>query len=225
MLKLRKAESSDVDFIIAAIIAAESACSAEGETTYEKMFKLSRDELRTVLSAVLESGGTGHQLARQSFFILDADGEPAAACAAWAESSAGGGSGARMASALMRELGMQRFSAAVKQMRALSSATPKRTPGAAQMETFYVSPPHRGKGLTRTLIRDVCDSLERDGTAFDVIEIALLDANTSARKAYERSGLSVAVETTSPDPGFLELTGAHGFVQMRGSKGDIRASA
>ena len=225
MLKLRKAEASDVDFIVAAIIAAESACSAEGQTAYEKMFNLPRAELQTVLSAVLESGGTGHQLTRQSFYVLDTDGQPAATCAAWVESSAGGGSGARMASALVRELGMQRFASAARQMRALSSAMPKRTPGAVQMETFYVAPQRRGMGLTRTLIRDVCDSLEGDGISFDTIEIALLDANTAARKAYERSGLALAGQTASQDPEFFELMGAHGFVQMRGSKLDVRGPA
>jgi len=212
---LRRAVESDLPFVVTAIEAAES-CGIEGRpTTYEKLFSLSRQELELLLRAVLVEDTLGHQLTLKSFFVLESEARPVATCAAWVEAEDGVASGFKTAALLSQAVGRDRWIAAKQGIRALSQATPPRTHGTLQMESFFVHPESRGKGLTARLIADIRAWYRSQNVVLPGCEISLLAENTAALSAYRRAGFDVQCEIRANNPVFHELTGGSGFIQLR----------
>ena len=138
-----------------------------------------------------------------------------ATCAAWVEAQDGVASGFKVASAICFELGMEKWAAAKEKIKLVSASSPTRTPGFLQMETFYVVPSARGRGVTTVLIREVLAQFSKKGISFPGAEISLLDGNSAALKAYQKAGFSQAWKTPAPSEALSELMGSRGFVQLR----------
>ena len=201
--------SSQLGFIIDAILAAERV--PIGRTMYESVFGISVDELRLFLSETLMQDSIGRPLSLGAFRVLTEGGEPIACCAAWVEPRDGMASGTWTAMALSRHIGMSRFRSRSGAVRTLAEVSPRRSPGILQLESFFVRPEYRGRGLTRRLIDE---SLRADDTGNVRAEIGLLEENSSAMGAYSAAGFVECWRTRSSTDAFYSLTGSRGFVQL-----------
>jgi GNAT superfamily N-acetyltransferase len=213
-LVFRPALVSDVAFLTRAICAAERLPLAEPCTMYERMFGMTPVELDAFLTEALVSDGVGHQLTVRSFNVLEASGKPIACCAAWIESASGQPSGLKTSVLVSRFLGATRWRACASAIRAVGRNAPRRTALSLQLETFFVEPAHRGRGLTRQLIEESVVSVLRESSP-GAAEIVLLRENVHARAVYEHCGFSLAWQTDVRDAEFEALTGSTGYLLLR----------
>jgi GNAT superfamily N-acetyltransferase len=211
---LRKARESDIPFLILAIRSAESSGARSRKTTYEMLYSLNEEELPGILRNALMSRCPGHQLDLDSFYILEEKGNAVATCAAWMEAQDGVSSGFKLASIFSNQLGMKRWRAAKEKIQALAEAMPEKTPGTLQLETFFVVPEYRGRGLTSVLIESILAEFKKQGVSGVTAEIMFLHSNNSALQAYKKAGFQVCGMSTSANRLFLEVTGSSSFVQV-----------
>ncbi len=209
-LFFRKAIQDDLPFLIAGIAAAEKL--ETGRSTYEALFQLSAPEVANLLGKALLMEGIGYQLALSTFSVGLRGGDPVACCSAWIEAEDGISSGFKMAALLSDLLGFEKWLDAGSALKAFADALPRRTPGALQMETFYVEPGSRGQGLTTRLIDQVLHSFDRSA---EIAEITLLEENTQALRAYRKAGFHIHCKGDPGSTHFRTLTGSAGFVQLQ----------
>ncbi|BCO26254.1 hypothetical protein MIZ03_1134 [Rhodoferax lithotrophicus] len=211
-LVFRKAAPADLPFLIAAVKAAEKLGTAS--CTYEKLFLLSDAEVDALLNQALSIESDGYQLALSTFFVYTRGGVPVACCSAWIEAADGIPSGFKMAAVLSDLLGFEKWIDAKAAIKAFADATPKRTAGALQMETFYVEPSFRGQGITVQIIDSVIRSFSNVVMPAKIAEITMFEGNAEALRAYQKAGFHIH---RKGDPGnalFRTLTGSAGFIQL-----------
>jgi GNAT superfamily N-acetyltransferase len=203
------AQTHHLPFVVEAMLAAERV--PRGMTMYEAIFGVSSDELRTFLAETLSYDAPGRPLSLGSFRLLAVDNAPVACCASWVEPRDGTASGAWVAMALSRHLGIGRFRARAREIRLLSEMAPRRSPGTLQLESFFVQPEFRGRRLTEQLIGHC---LTQDSGGATAAEISLLEENRPAISAYSEAGFLERWRSTAEPDAFNELTGSRGFVQL-----------
>ena len=216
VLAFRKAALTDLAFIIRAVKAAErlGTCEASG-STYEKLFILSSTEVDALLDQALTIESSGYQLTLSTFYVCTQDEVPVACCSAWVEAADGVASGFKIASVLSEFVGLDKWIDAKAAIKAFSNASPQRTPGSLQMETFFVEPDCRGQGLTSKIIADVTRLFHSALLSPKIAEITLLERNSEALRAYEKAGFHIYRKGAPGNPLFKELTGSVGFIQLR----------
>jgi GNAT superfamily N-acetyltransferase len=217
-LHFRPATRLDVGFLVKAVRAAERVPVGEDDACiYETVFGFTHDEVDRFLTESLSEEGDGSPLTFRTFFVLEAGGRPVACCSAWVEAAGGAPSGRITAMMISRFLGSARWRECMPAVRALADSVPPRTPGAAQLESFYTDPEYRRRGATHHLIEGALRALATGSAAPGIAEINLLRENEAAARAYAKSGFEV-VSSTAPTNALLErLTGSRGFIQMRRS--------
>ena len=100
-------------------------------------------------------------------------------------------------------------------IKAFAEATPQRTAGSLQMETFYVDPIYRGQGLAARIVDRVIRCFESVATSEKFAEITLFEGNAEALRAYQKARFHLH---RKGDPGnalFRTLTGSAGFIQLQ----------
>lgn len=211
-LVFRKATLADLPFLIRAVKAAEKLGTAS--CTYEKLFLLSAAEVDSLLHQALSIESGGYQLALNTFFVYTRGGVPVACCSSWIEAADGVPSGFKIAAVLCDLLGFEKWIDAKAAIKAFADATPQRTVGALQMETFYVEPGYRGQGLTVRIIDSVLRCFDSIAASAKIAEITMFEGNSDALGAYQKAGFHIH---RKGDPGnalFRTLTGSAGFIQL-----------
>lgn len=208
LYEYRPAIPADTPFLAAALWYAEAGPSSA--STYERLFGLSAEETLAVLAEALEEDLPGSELARSSYWVAVAAGQPVATCAAWLEGAGNQASGFLKAQILPFVLGAERWRAAAGHLRAFAAVNLPRTPGTVQLEAFYTAPQHRGNGLARRLISA---QLARFPAAHRA-EIQLTTANPAAQRAYEKAGFVADLRKDSAAAEVARLLGAPGKVRL-----------
>ena len=211
-LVFRKATPVDLPFLIKAVKAAEKLGTAG--CVNEKLFLLSAAEVDALLNQALSIESGGYQLALSTFFVCTQGGVPVACCSSWIEAADGISSGFKMAAVLSDLLGFEKWIDAKAAIRSFADAIPQRTAGALQMETFYVEPNYRGRGLAVRIIGSVIRHFDSVVTSAKIAEITMLEGNAEALRAYQKAGFHIH---RKGDPGnalFRTLTGSAGFIQL-----------
>ncbi len=212
-LVFRNATPADLPFLITAVKAAERLGTAS--CTYEKIFLLSAAEVDAMLKQALSIESGGYQLALSTFFVYERGGVPVACCSSWIEAADGVSSGFKLAAVLTDLLGFEKWLDAKDAIKAFAAATPQRTAGALQMETFYVEPSCRGRGLTERIINSVIGRFDRVVTSAKIAEITMLEENAKALRAYQKAGFHIHRKGIPGDALFQTLTGSAGFIQLQ----------
>ncbi|TXT39547.1 MAG: hypothetical protein FD135_2091 [Comamonadaceae bacterium] len=211
-LFFRKATLADLPFLITAVKAAEKLGTAG--CTYEMLFLLSAAEVDALLNQALSIEGDDYQLALSTFFVYTRGGVPVACCSSWIEAAEGIPSGFKMAAVLSDLLGFEKWIDAKAAIKAFADATPKRTAGALQMETFYVEPSCRGQGLTARIIDSVIRRFDSVVVPAKIAEITMLEGNAEALRAYQKAGFHIHCKGEPGNALFRTLTGCTGFIQL-----------
>ncbi len=212
-LVFRKATAADLPFLVSAVKAAETLGTAG--CTYEKLFLLSTAEVDALLKQALSIESGGYQLALSTFFVCTRGGVPVACCSSWIEAADGISSGFKMAAVLSDLLGFEKWIDANAAIKAFADATPQRTAGALQMETFYVEPGSRGQGITARMIDSVIPRFDSVVTAEKIAEITMLEENAEALRAYQKAGFHIHRKGNPGNALFRTLTGSAGFIQLQ----------
>lgn len=197
-IAVRPATAADKAFVITAIIEAEK--SGSDVISYCGVFGINVSALRKLLEDILDEDIAGQELCLDSFLIAEVEGKPAAALAAWVEGAEGAASGLIKSNMLVYYIGADAMLAALPAIELVAKANIERAHGALQIESVYVTPEQRGKGLTRHLIEAQMKRWSECGFAFEKVQIILMDNNVAAKNTYEKMGFTVVKSQTVHDP-------------------------
>lgn len=200
---VRSARTSDVAFLVDAVIAAEK--SGTDKLSFSTLFDLTEAETRETLSRILAEDIAGQELALSGFMISEVDGRPVAAMSSWLEGATGRPSGVIKANLLLHFVGRERFVAAASRLAKVNLIALHRTPGALQLDCVYVAPGFRGAGLVGLLADAHIDRAQRFGPRVSQAQIVLMGGNEGALRAYLKAGFAVTEERSASDPELARL--------------------
>lgn len=197
-LILRPATAADRPFLAHCILEAEA--SGTGQTTYERVFDLTRKECEDLLIKILDEDQEGFEMCASSFLVYEAEGRPVAGCAAWIEAEDGGpGASTLRAQSLAYFLGAERWQAALPRLEAVSAVSVPRKAGYLQLESFYVDRAWQGHSLAIKLLKAQEErflALENPPTHGQIL---VWGHHDKARILYERQGYELET-TRKADP-------------------------
>lgn len=209
---MRPATEADAPFLAEAIISAEG--SGGKPVTYQGLFNFTDQELQEALTAAAAEDLPGCELCYPNFLIAETpEAEPVAACAGWLEAEEDVSSNLIKAQLLPHVVGLQRWKSARERLRLFAGVSIARSPGALQLDEFYVRPAHRRKGLVTQLIAAHRERFAAKPYALE--EIILSDANTRAQKAYQKAGFTELRRTHSEDPALRQVLNGNGLVLLQ----------
>ncbi|MBU0763948.1 MAG: GNAT family N-acetyltransferase [Bacteroidetes bacterium] len=195
---IRTAGQGDIGFLIQAFIHAEK--SGATLLSYCYLFDIKETEFEIILSELLTMDIPGQEFHLSSYLIAETEGQSVATLCAWIEEEPGLSSGAIKAHLLAEAIGHDKFTDSRSRLVKLNKTNPSREPGCLQIETVFVAPEFRGKGLTAQLVYEAV--MQHGGLNFGKrkIQVILAKKNKPAQKAYKRMGFSVTDEKYSDDP-------------------------
>ena len=202
-LRVRPAVEADRAFLVEAIVEAEK--SGTDRISYCGIFSLDEPGLHELLEAILAEDFEGQELCVSGFLVGEIDGEPAGAACGWVEGAGGLPSTIVKANLLQHFLDAERLAAARPRLRRLGELALERTPGAIQLESIYVRPAFRGRGVTGRILDEQLRRLGERAPEADKAQIVLMKDNAGAHRAYEKLGFAVVAERRTRDPALRAL--------------------
>ncbi len=192
MITLRKAKSSDCQFLASIVLMAED--TGYEITAYTKMFNMPNDELLPVFEKILNNEKEGHPLTYRSYIVALIDNVPAAAIAVYCEGEFGD-SNHLTTGALMTGFDRKSMSAAFSFLKQHSELAFVKKNNSLQIDCVATLPDYRGKGLLKSLIEDA----ERIARIKNIseLQIQVWKKNEQAIKAYEKLGFKITDERLS----------------------------
>jgi GNAT superfamily N-acetyltransferase len=185
----------------------EALCAAEAsggpQLSFSTLFDLDRAEVEAHLATFLyeNADDTTHDFTPRAFIILEADGAPAATCAAWIEHPDPQESrNAVRAACWGHALGFDRLQHFRDRLELAAAIEIPRSAGCVQIDAVYVREAYRGQGLLALLIEAQLARFATAQPAPPVAQIVLMLENTRARRAYEKLGFAFKRETGSDNP-------------------------
>ena len=181
----------DLPFIVDAIIYSER--SGQSYCFYERAFRLAESELRGLLEDILNENIPSSELCIENFRVLRIDGEPTAALSCWIEGPGSQSSGFVKAMMFRHFLPVEKWQRAQPAIERIDEIAIPRTTGVPQIESVYVDPASRGKGILRKLIDFACDEYMAIGHRS--IEMISVIENLASAKAFLKCGFSEKART------------------------------
>ena len=190
----RQANENDIPFLVETIIEAEKGNT--NTISYCNIFEISEAKLREILAEILIQDISDFEFSLPAFLVAEFNKQAIAACCAWIESMNDIPSKIIKANSLLYYLKPENITAAGKKNDAIKDTNIERTPGAIQIDSVYVNPDFRGKGLIRTLIFKQFDKLQAD-TFDNKAQVLCRKNNNVAIHAYSKAGFSIVDEKIS----------------------------
>jgi ribosomal protein S18 acetylase RimI-like enzyme len=200
---IRQATPDDKDFIITSIIEAEK--SGSDAVSYCGIFSISEDQLRSLLSDILDEGIEGQELCLSNFLIAEVNGGRAATLSTWIENEEGIPSNVIKSNIFMYTMGRDKLLGALETIALMNQVNINRTENTLQVECVFTHEEFRGNGLTRQLIDESISTKKKNGASFEKVQVILLKNNASAIKAYEKAGFFIVEEKRCADSRILDL--------------------
>jgi len=183
-MKIRKAETKDLPFIVECIL--ESEKSGGDIFPYSAAFGVSISLFSQILLDVFDEEVNDQPWCLDHWFIAESnDGEAAAGLSAWEEGK-GGVSSDFLKAQMLNYFLKNEWEQSQENLKVLSSVTIPRKPQYVQLEHLYTHPLYRGKGYMKNLIQEAFNSF---GNKY--FEIQVLESNKHAVSLYEYIGFSV----------------------------------
>lgn len=202
-ITVRAATEADKDFIITTIIEAEK--SGTDVISYCGIFGITEEQLREVLGNILEENIPGQELCIDSFLIAEEDGEYAGGLGGWIEGFDGMSSSMIKSNLLKFYIDRQVMMNAIPLMKLVGDITIEREPGVLQIESGYVVPKYRGRGVFSILTDAHIERWKERGFTFDRLHIMMMGNGSVAKHAYEKIGFVEAKSKTLDDPRIHQL--------------------
>ncbi len=210
-LEIRRANASDKEFIIDAIMAAEKG--GANVVSYCYIFSLTEDDFRRILSDILDEDIAGQELSISAYLIAEIDGVRAATMGGWLEMEHGMSSKIIKSNVLMHFIDREIIMNAAPLIQIMNEIDIPREPNAFQLEISYTADPYRGIGLYGKLVNEHVrlKKLEND---FNKIQGVIMSNNTSPYRALTKLGFTKAMEKTSTNKEILNIFAADTKILM-----------
>jgi ribosomal protein S18 acetylase RimI-like enzyme len=199
----REATVHDAPFVAEAVVAAES--SGTEVFSYARIFGLTLETMKAFLRQIAAEEAAGQDLTHNNYLIAEFRGKPVAACAGWVEAKNCAPSAMIKMQLLTHHLPPEVVAGAKSRLQKAATIHIERTPGALQLESFYVLPEFRGKNLPHKLINEHVKRHKLIFPDLKLAQIVLMRENTQALKSYLKAGFEIAAETRSDDPEISQL--------------------
>ena len=195
---LRPAQAGDESFLVRCVLEAEA--SGTGQSTYERVFDLTRKEAEDLILKIFQEDQEGFEMCRTSFLVYEADGRPVAGCAAWIEAHDGlPGASTLRAQSLAYFLGAERWQVAKPHLEAVANVSVPRKAGYLQLESFYVDREYQGHSLAIKLLKAQEERYLQLAQPPNHGQILVWGHHDKARILYERQGYELET-TRKADP-------------------------
>lgn len=211
-INFRQAGISDKNFVINAIIEAEK--SGTDVISYCAIFGLTEEELRELLSKILDEQLAGQELYLPGFLVAETGGEAIGTMSAWIEKEEGMSSNMIKSNLFMYFLDRNKLLSSMAAIEAVNGVNIDRAEGALQIECVYTHPGHRGKGIATQLINEQIKWKREKGNTFSKVQIELMGNNQAAIRAYEKAGFSLSQRKSTDNPVLLDLLSCNTKILM-----------
>jgi len=208
-LNFRKARPDDFDFLFKAIIEADKSFTEV--SSYSRLCGLNQDELYNIFKNIFDEELENCEFGYQSFFLLCEDDIPVATAASWIEGADGMPSWQIKSSALFCHLPKSNFLELKNNTENFSSIIVPRTENALQLESIYIEPAYRGKGLFLELLNFHVNFAKSQGLEFEMVELITYNSNTFAESAYKKAGFNIVRSTFSDNADIMNFYPANGM--------------
>lgn len=209
---IRKAQDTDKDFLINAIIETEK--SGSEMISYCRIFSISESDLRKLLGDILDEEVEGQELCISHFLIAEVDGEPAATVSAWIEKESGIASSILKSNILMYFLDAEVIRAAMPALTLMNEVSFNREEGALQIECVYTLEKYRGMGLAGSIIEEHIRVSRDAGSDLKKVQVILLENNAPAKRAYEKLGFEYIAARKCSDDAILNILPCNAKILM-----------
>ena len=205
-MNFRKAQISDISFIIKCIIESEKSDSIV--FPYHSLFGIDEIAFYQLMTDIFAEDIEDQPWYLGNWYICEVDNMSAAGCCAWIESVNGVSSDMLKTQILSMMLG-EKFQNNLPLLQQVSKISISRKPGTVQLEHLFTTPSHRGLGCMTHLLDFV-------GTEFSENhqEIQLLQNNIVALEFYKKIGFNVVDTQCNPEILRLNLLGDSCKVKM-----------
>jgi ribosomal protein S18 acetylase RimI-like enzyme len=191
-ITIRRATERDKDFIITTIISAEK--SGTDIISYCRIFSISEEKFRGLLSDILEEDIDGQELCISGYLIAEVNGCPAAAFCGWVEHENALPSSTIKANLLNHFLERDIIFQAAPNFKLMNEIDIARAPQTLQVEMSYTVENYRGLGLCGKLVNEHIRLKKQAGSPFDRVQVITFNTNRSSIRAYEKIGFQKKIE-------------------------------
>jgi ribosomal protein S18 acetylase RimI-like enzyme len=190
---IRKANVTDIPFLITSIIEADK--SGTEKSSYCSLLNITESEFNDLLKNIFELELEGFEFCTSSFCILEYKNELVGASASWLEYENGIPSWqSRMLS--IREIAKpESFLHLLEMNKTAANLIPERSNYSLQIESVYIVPEFRGKGLFNLMLDFHLEKSQSQFQNLHSIELVVYDNNIAAIKAYSKLGFEVTKKT------------------------------
>jgi ribosomal protein S18 acetylase RimI-like enzyme len=190
---VRKAQSTDIPFLITCIIEADK--SNTKKSSYCSLLNISEDKISDLLNEIFELELDGFEFCVSSFCVLEINNQLVGACASWIEFENDIPSWQTRMLSIRETSDPDSFSHLLSMNDIAANLIPQRTAHALQIESVYIIPEYRGKGLFKIMLEfHVQNSISRI-PKLNSIQMVVYDNNIQALKAYSKLGFSILNKT------------------------------
>jgi ribosomal protein S18 acetylase RimI-like enzyme len=198
LVTIEKATLEDKNFLVKAILEADK--SFTNTSSYSQLLEMSENELVSVFHELFEEELEGCEFGHESFAIARIDGENAGTCASWIEGASGLPSWQLRTTALFCSVPSKNMNRLKQNTETFSSINLPRTPGSLQIESVYIEPQFRGKGVFLELLNFHINFTLKQGFDFNIVELLTYNSNVIAEAAYRKVGFEKVQSSHSEHP-------------------------
>jgi ribosomal protein S18 acetylase RimI-like enzyme len=175
-ISIRRGTLADIDFVATCIIEAEGA--GKEQSSYEKIFGLSKEELRTSLMNMLEEEAPGCEINCNNYFIaFNADDKAVGGAAAWIEGEGTQGSNTMRAGLFSYFIPKENWLASQNNLKLVSKHEITRQPGSIQFEDAYVHPDYRGQRIVERIFKHGVREIKKQNPVLTIAQGFTLAGN------------------------------------------------
>jgi GNAT superfamily N-acetyltransferase len=212
VITVRQADNQDISFLAKAVIEADK--SGTNKSSYASIFCMDERALFQSIETLFSFDLEDCEFSVASFCICEFDGMPVGACAAWIENLNDLPSW-QIKSSAMRYVVSKEALINLGNIQSLVSAfMPTRTSGSLQIESVYVEPEYRGKGILGKILSFQEARWKNKEHHVNLVEVMTYLSNETAIRSYEKYGFRKERESFIADDGILNIYPSRGMVVL-----------
>ena len=186
---LRRATNSDLNFLISVIIEADK--SGTNKSAYCSLLGLNETELTDLFTRIFKHPLFGCEFSISTFCVALHNDQLIGACASWIEALDDIPSWQLRMLGIREEASPESYNRMLSKKDIVSSLMPERNPLSLQIESVFISPEYRGKGLFKKMIDFHLNEALKESPAVQSMEIIVYDNNMAAINSYKKAGFNI----------------------------------
>jgi GNAT superfamily N-acetyltransferase len=194
-IRIRKANTGDIPFLVDTIIEAEK--SGTEVLSYTTIFGLTDGQVREFIADILAEEIDNCELSLSSFLVAEEDGKIAAAASAWIEGRDGISSSTIKGNLITYFLPKESIARAAGLHSLIHELNIDYYPNTIVLAAGYVAPEYRGKSLLTTLLIQLIDDLLKVDTGIKEAYTQIFECNIPSIKSAEKLGFEVVARKES----------------------------